>query len=518
MMNTKSDWAYYTEKSEFASKSMKKGSFWPRGKMLGGSGSINGMVYIRGNSKDYDQWEKMGNPGWGWSSVLEYFKKSEDIQIKKMVGKYHGKGGPLTVSAFNSNDPLKNIMLEAAKELGYEIRKDLTGEHFMGYNDVMGTIKNGRRMSPAKAFLSSIKDRKNLYVIKNAQVTKVIIENSKATGVKFQVGDKKLRATAKKEIILSAGAINSPHILMHSGIGPKAHLQQFDIPTIKDLPVGKNLQDHAIVFWPFKFHKSTAVDLDPAKKFDSYYEYLLHQTGPLSHNGALELTAMVNTLNKTAQFPDVQYHHFDFYRGQHEKLRMLLGTIGYDESLIESFAETVNDSDMLLVMTVLLNPKSIGTVELNSSNPLEKPKVFNNYLAKKEDVDTLVRGVKNLFEFMNTKTFKEHEAEQHPLNIIGCNDLKFDSKKYWNCFVRHLVTTVYHPTSTAKMGPDNDPEAVVDSRLKVKGIEGLRVIDASIMPFVVSGNTNAPTIMIGEKAADMIKEDWKTKESQRNEL
>ena len=518
MFNSSVDWAYQTEKSEIASKSLKNGVFWPRGKMLGGSGSINAMLYIRGNSRDYDEWEKMGNPGWGWDSVLEYFKKSEDVRFDEFAtkanGKYHAKGGPLKVEPFFSYDPLKDMMLEAAQELGYKMNEDVNAEEFMGYNTCLGTIENGRRVSPAKAFLSPIKDRKNLHVVKHAQVANIIInKDGKAEGVHFIIQGTKVMATAKKEVILSAGAINSPQILMLSGVGPKAHLKKFSIKCKKDLPVGKNLQDHAIVYVPFKFHKSQAQPIAADELYDEIYMYLRHKVGKFSHHGTTDLVGFINTVNKTAQFPDIQFHHFQFRRGEENKLEKFADQIGYTDEVKKSLMDVLDDSELVMVMVTLLKPKSFGKIELNSAYPLDKPLIYGNYLLEQEDVDTLVRGIDALMPFLGTKTFKEHEGKLHKLNITGCDEHKYHSNAYWKCFVRHTTTTVYHPTSTCKMGPDTDPEAVVDSRLRVKGIKGLRVIDASIMPLIVSGNTNAPTIMIGEKGADFIKKDWQEKDS-----
>ena len=484
--------------------------------MLGGSGSINAMIYVRGNSRDYDNWEKMGNPTWGWENVLQYFKKSEDNGfddlVKKENGKYHAKGGYLKVDSYLSDDPLKDVMLQAAKELDYKILDDVNGVEHMGYHTVAGTIQRGRRSSPAKAFLSPIKDRKNLDVIKNGHVTDIIINKYGITeGVNIDINGKKVKAMSKKEVVVSGGSINTPQLLMLSGIGPKEHLKKFNIPVKMDLAVGKNLQDHIVIHLPFKFHKSTAKRIDEAELSLEIFNYIMYNTGKFSHTGATDLIGFVNTVNKTDQFPDIQYHHAQIRRGEEEKLRGFLDNAGYIDVVADSFMEAIVDSELLVIVITLLNPQSFGKIELQSKDPMAKPLIYANNLAAQEDVDTMVRSIETLMPFFETKTFKEHEGELHKVNIPGCNNIKFNTKAYWECYVRHLTITCYHAVGTAKMGPDTDPEAVVDPRLKVKGIEGLRVIDGSIMPLVVSGNTNAPIIMIGEKGADFIKEDWSAK-------
>lgn len=512
MQKTQYDWEYYIEKSKIASLAIPNGCFWPRGKMLGGSSSINAMMYVRGNRRDYDRWHDWGNPGWAYRHILKYFKKSEDNKIayesKEALG-FHGKGGPLKVDMFFSFDPIKEMMIEAVKELGYNLVEDVNAEDQMGWSFMQGTVEMGHRYSTAKAFLTPAQNRTNLRVIKHAQVTDVIInKKGVAEGVNLVVGDKKLKVKTTKEVILSAGTIGSPQILMNSGVGPKEHLEKIGIKVKKDLPVGKNLQDHAIVFVPVKLHKTTAQPMPEEDIVDDIFMYLMHSVGSFSHMGLLDFTGFVHTQNKTSEYPDIQYHHFQYRMGEEKRLNMVLDKYGYDDDVRKSWLSAIEQGELLVVMVVLMKPKSIGKVELRSKDPLEKPYIYGNYLSEQEDVDTFIRGINVVKRLIHTKQAKQHEAEIVQVTLPGCAHIEFDKPGYWECYVRHMTSTVYHPTSTCKMGPDSDKEVVVDSRLRVRGIKGLRVIDASIMPDIISGNTNAPTIMIGEKGADMIKEDW----------
>lgn len=513
MQKTEHDWQYYLEKSDKASLAIPNGCFWPRGKMLGGSSSINAMMYIRGNRRDYDRWFDWGNPGWAYRHVLKYFKKSEDNKLAyegdQWTG-FHGKGGPMKVDMFFSYDPIKDMMIEAVKELNFPLIENPNAEEQMGFSFMQGTVDKGQRYSTAKAFLAPAKNRTNLHVIKNAYVTDVIInDKGVAEGINMKIGKKSLKATANKEVIMSAGAIGSPHILLNSGVGPKEHLEKVGVKVKKNLPVGRNLQDHAIVFVAMKLHKSTAQPLPESDIIDDIFMYLMYGVGGLSHMGLLDFTGFVNTINKTSEYPDIQYHFHQYRMGEEKRLNMVLDRYGYDDKVRKSFLSGIEKSELLLVMVVLMKPKSIGKIELRSTDPLEKPYIYGNYLDEQEDVNTFIRGVNIVKRVIHTKIARRHEAEILKIDLPGCAHTEFDKPGYWECYVRQMTSTVYHPTSSCKMGPDSDPEAVVDARLKVKGIKGLRVVDASIMPDIISGNTNAPTIMIGEKASDMIKEDWK---------
>lgn len=492
---------------------MPNGCFWPRGKLLGGSGAINVMVYIRGNRRDYDQWEQMGNVGWGWNNVLEYFKKSED-NVSPLIadsngGRFHGKGGHLTVESFNTDNPLVDQMIKGANEIGYPEVVDMNAETHIGFNRLQGTIVNGTRCSPAKAFLLPAKDRPNLQIIKHAHVTQVLFNPDKSvSGVKFLLNEKdELQVNVRKEVVLSGGAVNTPQLMQLSGIGREKDLRKLNITTISNLSVGKNLQDHNVVPIYYKVHASTTPAFDMNTEFvDHLLEFLTKRTGPLSNHGLSGLTGFVNTVNATDPFPDIQYHYF-MGRKLSGRTKQIISLIGYEESVVNSLVAAEEQADLIAIYVVLLNPKSWGKLKLRSTNPLDKPYIDAGYLYHMDDIKSMIGGIRIQQKIMGSSALTSAEPELVKVDLPGCANIAYDTDQYWECYVRHMATTLYHPAGTAKMGPDSDRDAVVDPRLRVRGVQGLRVADASIMPAVISGNTNAPAMMIGEKAADMIKED-----------
>lgn len=472
------------------------------------------MIYIRGNSRDYDQWEQLGNTGWGWTNVLEYFKKSENNVDPKVAdangGKFHGKGGYLTVDSFNTTNELTELMLAGVKEAGYSEEIDMNAETYIGFNRLQGTIVNGTRCSPAKAFLASIKDRPNLHVIKHATATQILFNPDKTvSGVKFLLNEKdELQAMVRKEVILSGGAVNSPQLLMLSGVGREKDLRKLNITSVSNLSgVGKNLQDHNVVPVYYKVRGSTTTPFDVQKEMVNHLlEFLTERTGPLANHGLSGLTGFVNTVNATDPFPDIQYHYF-MGRKQSGRTKQMISLIGYEESVVQSLLAAEEQADVIGIYVVLMNPKSWGKLKLRSTNPLEAPIIDAGYLYHMDDIKSMTGGIRIQQKIMSTAALQSVEPELVKVNIPGCANEVYDSDAYWECYIRHMATTLYHPSGTTKMGPDSDRDAVVDPRLRVRGVQGLRVVDASVMPAVVSGNTNAPVMMIGEKAADMIKAD-----------
>lgn len=472
------------------------------------------MVHVRGSDKDFNQWEQAGNPTWGWDDVLPYFKKSEGMRVKEVAeskgGKFHNTDGPLKIDSYHNTEPLREVVLNGGEELGYKTVLDINADEYIGLTVIQGTLDGNRRCTTAKAFLVPAKDRPNLYVIKHAHVTKVNIdENKRATGVQFIVNNIKMNANTKKEVILSAGAVGTPHILLLSGVGPKEHLEKHQIKPIVDLPVGKNLQDHPYISFPLKIAKLHSEPASENAFLDTLYKYTQGEYGS-SGNGIFDIIGFFNTKNSSDKYPDIQTHYNLFKRGENILLpRYLEELMGYEEGLAKSIIDANEDSDILFALSILLNPKSAGEIRLRSADPFDHPIIDANYLSDEDDLKTLVRGIRLTHEFMKTKTFREHNVEEVKMDIPECNAINDHSTdEYYECIVRHIVSTLFHPAGTSKMGPENDRTAVVDPRLRVKGIKGLRVADASVMPNITSGNINAPTIMIGEKAADFLKEDW----------
>ncbi|CAG0918968.1 unnamed protein product [Notodromas monacha] len=373
-----------------------------------------------------------------------------------------------------------------------------------------GTTRRGRRCSTAKAFLRPVRLRKNLHISLFTFVHKVLIDrNDKAFAIKYEKHGRIGHAFAKKEIILSAGTIGSPTILMHSGIGPKEHLEEFGIPVIRDLPVGRNLQDHIGVFGlNFLAKKGLAFKQDRYEKLSSILKYYLKGEGPLTSIGGVEALAFMHTkYSNDSNLPDVEFH---FIPGSPaaDGGRHLWRAQGLPFEVYEEFYEPLLDKDVWTCLPMLLRPKSVGVIKLRSSNVYEYPLIYPNYLTHPLDTATLVEALKMMILMSETKAFREVGTRVYARPFPGCENHDLFSDKYFECLVRHTTQTIYHPVGTAKMGPSWDPEAVVDPELRVYGIKSLRVADCSIMPTIVSGNTNAPTIMIGERASDLIKAKW----------
>ncbi|KAL1130305.1 hypothetical protein AAG570_013243 [Ranatra chinensis] len=478
------DWSFKTEPEDMAClNEPQRRCTWPRGKVLGGTSVLNGMMYMRGSKKDFDDWAKMGNNGWSYQDVLPYFLKSEDnLQADTMDAGYHGVGGYLTVTQFPYHPPLSHAILEAGIEMGYKVR-DLNGASHIGFAIAQTTSRNGSRLSAAKAFLRPVKDRPNLHIMLNTTATKVLIDpkEKKAYGVQILRSDGRVETIlAKNEVILSGGAVNSPQLLLLSGVGPKEQLDRVGIPVIHDLPgVGRNLHNHVAYFLNFFINDTSTTPLNWATAM----EYLLFRDGLMSGTGLSEVTAILNSkyASRTEEFPDLQFF-FGGYLANCAKT----GQVG------ERTGET----------------KSRGTIELRSKDPLQPPLIRPKYLSHPADVATLVDGIRIAIKMSETKALKKYGFRMDDRPISGCEKMVFGCDAYWECAVRRNTGPENHQAGSCRMGPPGDPAAVVDPELRVHGVDRLRVIDASIMPAVTSGNTNAPTIMIAEKGSDMTKNRW----------
>lgn len=504
------DWSYKTEPTGKACLGMKNNRCnWPRGKILGGSSVLNYMIYVRGNKHDYDQWEDLGNPGWNYENVLYYFKKSEDNRNPYINTKYHGKGGYQTVQESPWRTPLVLAFIQAGTEMGYPHR-DINGEEQAGFMVAQGTIRRGSRCSTAKAFLRPVRMRKNLHIALNSHVTRLLINPSdkKVYGVEFRRNGRRQIVHAKKEVILSAGSINTPQIMMLSGIGPQEHLSSLGIPVLQNLKVGENLQDHvAMGGLTFLVDKPVAIVQDRFQAFGMTMYYIAKQKGPMSTLGGVEGLGFVSTKYGNKSWPDIQFHMAPASINSDNGARVKK-SLGLKESLYKAVYEPIANMDSWTIMPLLLRPRSTGWVRLRSKNPFHYPLINANYFDDPFDVQTLVEGAKIAVKIAESDAFKQFNSKVHEVPFPNCRKYPFGSDAYWECHMRTFSMTIYHPVGTCKMGPEWDKDAVVDPRLRVYGIKNLRVIDASIMPKIVSGNTNAPVIMIGEKGADLVKEDW----------
>ncbi|XP_017891701.1 glucose dehydrogenase [FAD, quinone]-like [Ceratina calcarata] len=508
---------YKTEPQEGVCLGLKdKRCRWLKGKALGGSSVVNAMLHIFGNDRDYDEWAKLGNDGWNYENVLPYFKKSLNCapeHVARFGDKYCGVGGPMNIRHYNySLADIQNAILNGAREMGTNVLEPLNGDRFIGFGRAMGTIDNGRRVNGAKAFLSPIKDRKNLYVMKSSRVDKILIEGTRARGVRVTLKDgRSVEIKATKEVILSAGSIASPQIMMLSGIGQREHLEEMKIPVVVDLPVGENLQDHIIWLGLHVAYVNESVT-PPSSTYalDIAYDYLVRNSGELATLGS-DLIGFLNGTDPTSKYPDIQLDFGHFPRWNAMKIMAIMKSFAVSDDVVQSMIKDIMESDMLMVCVILLRPESRGKLELRSSDPAEQVKIFPNYFTQGNDLKTMLKSVDAIKNLLNTDALKRHGMWLQHLDIPGCRHTEPDSEEYWECNARHITTSLYHAVGTAKMGPIGDPTAVVDPRLKVYGVDGLRVIDASIMPNIISANTNAPTMMIAEKGADMIKEDWNLK-------
>jgi choline dehydrogenase len=449
------DWDYHTEpQPELHDREL----YWPRGKTMGGSSSLNAMIYIRGVPHDYDTWAERGNEGWGYEDMLEYFKRAEGFEPDDGDPEYHGTDGPLNVADPVDPHPVSGQLVEAAVETGHVRNDDFNGAQQQGVGHYHLTQKDGKRCSAAKAFVTPILDRENFTAETNAQVTEIRFEGDRAAGVTYEQDGETHHADADGEVIVSAGAVNSPQLLMCSGIGPADHLEDHGIEVQADLPgVGKNLQDH---LFAFVVHERTGGPDEPAPSTN------IGEAGGFTY------------VDEDEPAPDLQYHFAPVYFMEH-------GLANPEEGVGFSIGATQ------------LRPESRGEITLGSADPFDDPAIDPNYVTEDEDMHVLVEGVKKAREIAQADAMNEYRGEE----IWPGEDVQTDEEIREH--VRETAHTVYHPVGTCKMGDDD--MAVVDDRLRVRGVEGLRVVDASIMPTLTSGNTNAPTIAIAEKAADMIR-------------
>lgn len=517
-LNTPEDWGYKTQPQKGACRSYRaKGCAWPRGKTLGGSSSINAMFYVRGNKVDYDEWAAQGNKGWSYEDVLPYFKKSENYLAPSTdeTYKYHSQNGYLNVTVDDNMNPFEHMIIKAAMELGFKNSTDINGDSQMGVIRASTTSNKGMRQGTAANFLNSVKDRKNLHVMKNTHAIKILFEpgTNTVSGILLNKDGKEVTVNIRKELIVSAGAINSPQLLMLSGIGPRKHLKEMNIEVNADLPVGENLQDHA--FHPLFYTLPGDENLTSLSNIiQMLFQSIVKREGPLSDTSPHRVISFYNTTDPNSESPDIQSHYVIFPPSIYNLLDVL-AKHDLNEQVQAKFKKINKDKFTMFVYTTLLKPKSKGKIILKSKNPFDHPLIYANYFDHPEDIETVIKGIQqHALKLGKTKAFQELGFTLEWLDIDACRQYDKESAKFLDCMVRELTFSLYHPTSTVKMGPDTDNTAVVDHELRVRNVKGIRVVDASIMPSVVRGNTNAPCIMIGEKGADMIKNYWLKKHTE----
>jgi choline dehydrogenase len=457
LFKTSLDWAYVTApEPELNGRSI----YWPRGKVLGGTSAINAMIYVRGNRADYDHWASLGNPGWGYGEVLPYFLKSE--RNSRGASNWHGANGLLDVTDPPVPHPYSLTFVEAAAELGHARNPDFNGARQEGAGLWQRTIKDGTRSSTARAFLHPARARANLHVVTGAEATRIVFKGRRASGVRYVRSGIAEEVSARREVLLCAGAINSPQLLMLSGIGPADHLRRLGISVLVDLPgVGRNLQDHPLA--RIRCWTSAHRPVDASSN--------LVEAGLFCSVGA-GFTA-----------PEL-YFHF----------------------LPVAMVETLNGKERsaFAIASVVLRPKSRGSLQLQSLDPATAPVIRAGYYSEPADLALMIEGLKIARALSRTRALAGIFVEEALPGAAVAGDAALEA------YIRETSDTIFHPVGTCKMG--TDPQAVVDSRLRVHGVEALRVIDASIMPTITTGNTNAPAIMIGEKGADMIKASPPSKE------
>lgn len=486
---------------------------WTRGKVLGGSSVLNTMLYVRGNRRDFDSWESLGNPGWGYDDILPYFLKSMDQRNPYLARTpYHSTGGYLTVQDSPYGTPLGVAFIQAGQEMGYD-HVDINGAQQTGFAYYQYNMRRGSRVSSSKAFLRPIRLRKNLHVALWTHVTKILIDpiSKRAFGVQFIRNGRIQTVLAKKEVISSAGALNSPQLLMLSGVGPREHLNQVGIPVIHDSRgVGNNLQDHiAVGGLAFLIDKPVSLVMSRTVNLNAAMRYAFLGDGPLTSSVGLEVVAFINTkyANASDDWPDIEFMLTASSTPSDGGIQTKIAHGLTDEFYQEVFGE-ISNRDVFGVFPMILRPKSRGFIRLRTKNPKDYPLLYHNYLTHPDDIKVLAEGVKTALAVGETVSMKRFGSRFHRKSPPNCKHIPQYTDPYWECVVRQYTMTIYHMSGTTKMGPPSDQEAVVDPRLRVYGIQGLRVIDASIMPLITSGNINAPVYMIAEKGADMVKEDW----------
>ena len=472
--NKKINWCFETVPQEQLNG---RRGYQPRGRVLGGSSSVNAMVYIRGTAEDYDAWAEAGAAGWSYRDVLPYFKRSQDQE--RGESEFHGTGGPLSVNDLRYKNPLSRMFIEASRQLGLPVNDDFNGTTQEGVGFYQVTQRDGRRCSAAVAYLDPVRGRSNLAVITGAQVEKIVFDGKRAVGVQYRSGDRLLSLGADREVLLSAGALQSPQLLMLSGVGPAAHLKEHGIEVLHDAPaVGDNLQDHFDYTVVRRVNSSDALGYTLARALRAFPDYLRYRRGQGTFtSNVAEAGGFLRTSDQESR-PDIQLH--------------------FIPGIVDDHGRKKHFVSGLSCHVCVLRPQSRGSVTLRDANPRSAPNIDPRYLTASDDLDRTLKGARLVHRILDAPAFDGVNGRGMYAGSDADDDELIED-------IRNRGDTIYHPVGTCRMG--SDATAVVDTSARVRGVQALRVVDASIMPMLVSGNTNAPAIMIAEKIADAIKDE-----------
>ncbi|XP_052873164.1 glucose dehydrogenase [FAD, quinone]-like [Anopheles cruzii] len=513
LASTDYNFGYQTEKQRYGCLGLRGGRCsWAHGRGVGGSTIINNVIFTRGNRRDYDSWAKAGNEGWAWADVLPLFKRIERSSIRDFGDNgLHGHDGRLSVEDCPFRTDLARAFVKSAQSAGYRYLDYNSGDN-LGVSFLQAHSLNGRRASGGTSYLRDIVDRPNLHILTRAWVTKVLIDpdTKTATGVRLVHERQHYEVEASREIVLSAGAFESPKLLMLSGVGPAKHLKRHGIRLVADLPVGRKVYEHGGVYGPTFVVRKPTDDFVSFEQLANLGEVLRFRngSGPLTTNSVESLLYVHSPFaeNPDPEYPDVEvmqaFTSFSFDTSPGTRNAYYLTDRMYDE-YFRPLAKTRN----FMFLPMLLKPRAVGRVELKSTNPFNHPVFRYQYFEDDRDVDALVYAIKEVIRISTEAPLRRLGVELYKRKVPGCQYMAFNTIDYWRCHVRHLTATFQHQVATCKMGPPQDPEAVVDSRLRVYGIARLRVADVGIIPEAPTGHTAAHSFLIGEKAADLIRED-----------
>ncbi|XP_058831439.1 glucose dehydrogenase [FAD, quinone]-like [Topomyia yanbarensis] len=513
LASTDYNFGYKTEVQKYGCQGLRgKRCSWAHGRGVGGSSIINNVIFTRGNKRDYDSWAQAGNSGWSWNEMLPYFLKLEKANIRDFGDNgFHGTDGPLSVEDCPFRSKIAEAFVQSAQEVGYPYL-DYNAGDLIGVSYLQAHTLHGRRATGGNAYLKDIVDRPNLHIMTRSWVTKVLIDShtKEAKGVQFVTGKRTYTVKATREVILSAGAFESAKLLMLSGVGPSKQLQKHGIKVMQNLPVGKQVTEHGGVYGPVYIVHNDPDGLTSLEKIATLREFLKFRngSGPLTSNSVESLMYVKSPVAEDPDpgLPDVEvmqaFVSFGFDSSPSVKFAYHLS-----DELDKAYFRPLANLRTFMYLPMLLKARARGQVRLKSTNPFNHPEFKYQYFEDDRDVEALVYAIQQVINITSQPAFQKLGVELYSKKVPGCEHLKFNTLKYWRCHVRTVTATFQHQVATCKMGPSSDPEAVVDPRLRVHGIKHLRVADVGIIPDSPTGHTSAHSFVIGEKAADLIKED-----------